>query len=98
MLLQRRQYSLLTTVASRLNTEYYEHEVEGGAFEVSSDHYYLQDYLQPHIDYITPGIKGSDITDRTSMKPLNKRGKNGMEIGEATCLTSTVSSCLDTGD
>lgn len=57
----------------RLQTEFFEHEIEDGGIEVSSDYYYLPEHLQQHIHYITPGIKASDITNQASIKPAFKR-------------------------
>ena len=48
-----------------LHTEYLEHQLSNGRFEVSTDRYLLPAYLQVHVDYVKPGVKGSDITGRT---------------------------------
>ena len=72
---------------SRLNTEYLEYELESGEFEVSCDSYYLPDHLQAHIHYITPGIKGSDITERTSRSPTFKNS-NGKKLCEKAFLST----------
>ena len=48
-----------------LQTEYFEHQRAGGGFEVSTDRYFLPSHLKAHVDYIKPGVKGSDITGRT---------------------------------
>ena len=58
------------------HTEYFEHQRSNGRFEVSCDHYYLPQHLQSHVDYITPGIKGSDITGRTARSQLYKRRRS----------------------
>lgn len=51
---------------SLLQTEYYERLNEGGEFEAACDRYSLPEYLQDHIDYITPGATPSVITGRTA--------------------------------
>lgn len=60
-----------------LSTEYFEHQVLSGRFEASADHYSLPAHLQPHIDYIKPGVKAADITGRT------KRSREHFGSGES---------------
>ena len=52
-------------VEDMLHTAYFEHQLLNDRFEVSTDRYFLPEYLQAHIDFIKPGVKGSDITGRT---------------------------------
>ena len=58
---------------SMLQTVFFTHERPNGRIEASCDQYFLPEYLQPHIDYITPGLKGSDITARTARSQRYKR-------------------------
>lgn len=48
-----------------LATQYFEHRLSNGRFEVSADQYSLPQGLLEHIDYIKPGVKASGITGRT---------------------------------
>lgn len=54
-----------------LHTEFHEFEYSSsGNSKVACDQYHVPKSVQPHIDYITPGIKGA----RTSSGRLSKRG------------------------
>ncbi|KAK3702135.1 hypothetical protein LTR37_015110 [Vermiconidia calcicola] len=45
-------------------TKYYVHSPSGDSFAAACDEYYLPDDIRQHVDYITPGIKATDITKR----------------------------------
>ena len=63
-------------VEKMLATQYFEHRLSNGRFEVSADHYSIPQELQEHIDYIKPGVKASDITGRTQRsREFYKKGK-----------------------
>ncbi|KAM0816600.1 putative Peptidase S53 domain-containing protein [Seiridium cardinale] len=47
-----------------LHTEYFVHENSKGRLITDSDSYAIPKHLVEHIDYITPGVKGSDVTGR----------------------------------
>ncbi|KAK9417389.1 putative Peptidase S53 domain-containing protein [Seiridium unicorne] len=47
-----------------LHTEYFVHENSKGRLITDSDNYAIPKHLVEHIDYITPGVKGSDVTGR----------------------------------
>lgn len=47
-----------------LHTEYFVHENKKGRLITDVDNYAVPKHLAEHIDYITPGVKGTDITPR----------------------------------
>lgn len=74
---------------SRLNSEYFVQDV-GDGFEVSCEQYFLPDYLHEHIHYITPGVKGSDVTTRVAKNRPYKRS-NGKMLGRIPCFIYRIS-------
>jgi tripeptidyl-peptidase I len=48
-----------------LYTKYLEHQSENGAAVVDCDEYHLPRSVSDHIDFVTPGIKGSIVSGRT---------------------------------
>lgn len=52
-----------------LRTEIFEHEhVQSGAIRLGCDGYHLPKHIQPHIDYITPGVKFSAPVKKRMVK------------------------------
>lgn len=58
-----------------LQTKYNQHFNEDGTVEASCKSYYLPEHLRSHIDYITPGVRGTDITDRVKATPSGRTGE-----------------------
>ena len=60
-------------VERMLQTKVYAHSrSDSPAVLAACDQYYLPDYLRQHIDYITPGVRESDITDRVQSEILGR--------------------------
>lgn len=62
-----------------LHATYYEHhDAADGRVMISCDKYHLPSHIRPHIDYITPGVKGihvhSDELHKRSWKPEHHGG------------------------
>ncbi|KAF2098918.1 putative protease S8 tripeptidyl peptidase I [Rhizodiscina lignyota] len=55
-----------------LKAEFYEHEhVSNGKWSVACDKYHLPSHIRQHVDYVTPGVKTSQLRKTTS--GLSKR-------------------------
>ncbi|KAF2725604.1 subtilisin-like protein [Polychaeton citri CBS 116435] len=86
---------------SLLKTSFYEEEKANGRSAVSADLYHLPQHLQAHIDYVTPGVKGVDITQRLSRKrstlqpvPARPLTSKNSSTGLENCDKAVTPACI----
>lgn len=61
-----------------LRAQYHEHHDDAsGRAMISCDEYHLPKHIQPHIDYITPGVKGVHVHSSDLQKRSWKPGHHG---------------------
>jgi tripeptidyl-peptidase-1 len=81
-----KQWIAFDTTASKaeelFQTKYFEHQDASGRTLASCDAYHLPANVSAHVDYITPGVKASDVTGRTRRSQFPERVRSGGRLGK----------------
>jgi tripeptidyl-peptidase-1 len=66
---------------SFMRAEFWACTLSDGTIHAVCDMYHLPASVSPHVDYVTPGVKESDITHRHSARSLPQQHSNSLQHG-----------------